>query len=142
MTICYKMGNVQDTQNNSPPEVPPRPNSISSPSSNSQFYPNISGDGSDHDYEMLLPNYTPSRPAPKPPAPLPPMNIPTQTACNTNTLSAHYGLEGVPFVLNSRLTGAGTGNVFPQVQLPTIRARTMQQLNKDYHYDFRAERQN
>lgn len=137
MTICYKMGNVQDTQNNSsPPEVPSR-----TPTSNAMFYPPIlkAGDGSNDDY-VILPNPTPIRPAPKPPAPVPPVNVLPQTNCNT--LSGHYGLEGVPFVLNPRLIGAGTGNVFPQMQLPTIRARTLQQLNRDYDYDFRSERQN
>lgn len=104
MTVCYKMGNVQDTANNSdstgntnsktssdpvfpharsPPNVPPRP---APPVPGASPYPKL--DGGDNDYEILLPNY-PSRPAPRPPA-----------TRQFSTLTVFNGLEGVPFVLN------------------------------------------
>lgn len=97
------MGNVQDTNNSSeindqngvttPPERPPRPNR--------PMYPNLN-DGGDHDYEILRPGYTPSRPAP----PTPSGNVALQHQMSTHTLSSgHYGLEGVPFVLNPKLFG-------------------------------------
>lgn len=132
MTICYKMGNVQDTAN-SQDSTPFRSNDLpKSPSS----YPKITNPADDHDYEIINPHYTPSRPAPGPPAS--PAAVITNTAGSCNTLGTYAALEGVPFVLNSRLTG--TVNSPGLNALPVIRARPMNQLDTHYNYDFRAER--
>lgn len=138
MTICYKMGNVQDTAlnqetpNNFPPEVPKRTKPVSP--SQPTAYPKLSDTGSDHDYEIILPNRTPIRPAPGPPMP-----ATTNSTASSNTLGTYAALEGVPFVLNSRLQG-GNANVAGQSSIPVVCARTMSQLDREYHYDFRAER--
>lgn len=138
MTICYKMGNVQDTQNSnsvfhqelpsatgSPPEVPRRTKAPTPPSTDT-----ASGD---HDYEILLPNYTPVRPAPGPPTPVQVQNPP-----HCGTLHAHIGLEGVPFVLSPRLSNNAQGQ--SGTSIPHIKQRTMAQLDRDYNYDFHVER--
>lgn len=145
MTICYKMGNVQDTQNTlpsgSPPEVPRRVKPTTPPQAGNP-YPNLETTG-DHDYEILLPNYTPSRPAPGPPPSVQPMGaLATPSQPIAGTLGGHQGLEGVPFVLSARLQGVAS-EAAPgyHAQVPSVRARTQQQLDRDYDYDFRAERQ-
>lgn len=107
MIICYKMGNAQDTE-----ATPPNPNGYSSPSMkppdrppkpNQSMYPNLNE--GDHDYEILNPpGYVPARPAPQPP-------VPNQHS--THTLNANFnGLEGVPFIINSRfITTQGNDRV-------------------------------
>ncbi|KAF2894345.1 hypothetical protein ILUMI_11823 [Ignelater luminosus] len=134
--ICYKMGNVQDSEsesgqngNNRPPERPPKP----APPPTSSVYPTIA-DNIDHDYEILNPDFNnrPSRPAPTRPAPLTPGQ-------STHTLlSAQGGLDGVPFIINPRFMNMANPD---KVQLPVIKTRTMQQLMKDYDYSFAVERQ-
>jgi len=125
--ICYKMGNVESNginPNSVPPERPPKPN----------VYPSLN-DGGDHDYEILNPpGYVPSRPAPKPPSP----SIPFAHQNSThNTLSSGLsGLEGVPFVLNPKFSAKSE-----KLQLPVIKARTLNELMEKYNYDFRLERQ-
>ncbi|XP_064214019.1 multivesicular body subunit 12A isoform X1 [Tribolium castaneum] len=140
VTVCFKMGNVQDTQNSpdsngrniTPPvrPAPPYPG-------NGPIYPSIGADGGDHDYEILKPpGYPsgPSRPAPRPPAPNPRQNS------TTGTLGASGGnnLDGVPFIVNPKFLNASTADRF---QFPTIRAKTMQQILKEYDYAFTVERQ-
>ncbi|KAJ8957606.1 hypothetical protein NQ314_006532 [Rhamnusium bicolor] len=138
VTICYKMGNVQDSQSNSdgqfPPERPPK--TVSTPPSN-PMYPSLGE--SDHDYEILRPGYPsvspsgPTRPAPKPPAP----PVPHQNS--THTLGTfHNGLEGVPFIVNPKCLTSSSADKF---QFPRIKAKTMQQILKDYDYPFTVERQ-
>ena len=132
VVVCYKMGNVQDAEadqghnGNRPPERPPKPAPYPPPSS---VYPTID---SDHEYEILNPDYNRHRPAPVRPAPL----TPAQT---THTLpSTQHALAGVPFVINPKFISA-SGN--DKMQIPLIKARPMQQLLKDYNYDFSVERQ-
>lgn len=131
MTICYKMGNVPSTDNAQDPS-PISPNQTKSPPQPS-LYPRA--DPIDHDYEIIMP----IRPAPMPPAvPSRPAPIPNPAAISCNTLGPYAALEGVPFILNSRLTGTADnrqGNA-----LPSIRARTLAQLDRDYNYDFQTER--
>lgn len=101
LIICYKMGNVQDTQanpdfpqNGNYGNVPPRP----APPIPSSVYPNLE-DG-DHDYEILSPGGSgPSRPAPRPPV---------QTQHSTHTLSQFNGLEGVPFIISPKFLNSTT----------------------------------
>ncbi|XP_022919377.2 multivesicular body subunit 12B [Onthophagus taurus] len=130
--VCYKMGNVQDAERNlsevtpaigPPPARPPRHHQPG-------IYPSIAqnNDG-DHDYEILNPpGYVPTRPAPQPPP----------VTSGNGGMSSFHALDGVPFVLNSKLMGTGNNN---QVQIPIIKARTMQQLLRDYDYPFTVERQ-
>lgn len=94
---------------------------LKSPSS----YPKIEEFTSDHDYEALSPSYNlkPSRPAPRPPSkspapPGPPASprpaspaprrkgpAPLPKLANYQTLGGYCGMEGVPFLLNSKLRG-------------------------------------
>ncbi|KAL3277294.1 hypothetical protein HHI36_012644 [Cryptolaemus montrouzieri] len=134
ITVCYKMGNVQDAHS-TPEQTPPVPNRPPRPAppppvSNSA-YPNIQDD--DHDYEILLPGY----PKPKPPVPLPVTT--SQNSTHTlNTSNSYSAMEGVPFIINPKfLTSANA----TKVTLPTIKAKTMQQLLKEYSYPFTVERQ-
>lgn len=150
MTVCYKMGNVQITADNPnmpsviPGEQPPahtRPPPPPRPGAQ-PVYPPLAGDtaaaANDHDYEMLLPNYQPNRPAPRPPVPAqPPVQPHNHHDRNYSTLAVFHGLEGVPFVLSSKLASGARDTC----KLPLVKARTMQQLMKDYNYDFSIERQ-
>ncbi|XP_018320101.1 multivesicular body subunit 12B-like [Agrilus planipennis] len=136
VTICYKMGNVQDYQN---PSSPANKNDINrrntDNSKTSDVYPNLDDD---HDYEILKPGYippVPSRAAPQPPlpAPYPPINS-HQTLTNT----MHQELAGVPFVLNPKfMTSYGK----EAAQIPFITEKSLQQLEKQYNYNFSLERQ-
>lgn len=133
VTICYKMGNVQDKESpSSPPVRPPKPAGVASPTS--PVYPSLSGDNSDHDYEILSPGpLGPRRPAPKPPTPV----VTHQNS--THTLSGTFGaLEGVPFIVNPRFLNNGGGD---RHNLPIIKAKTMSQLMSEYNYPFTVERQ-
>ncbi|XP_072393257.1 multivesicular body subunit 12B [Diabrotica undecimpunctata] len=142
VTLCYKMGNVQDSQANSndqfPPERPPKPNVIPT---GVPVYPPLAN--TDHDYEILRPGAYPSvlpggpggptRPAPKPPAP-----VQHQNSTHTMNGPSHMGLDGVPFIVNPKFLTTSNQDRF---QFPRIKARTMQQLIKDYNYPFTVERQ-
>ncbi|XP_066993457.1 multivesicular body subunit 12B [Anabrus simplex] len=113
-----------------PARLPPQPPSqLSKPLANGVAYPLTPADTSPHEYERLL-ELRPSRPAPKPPG----SGSPARYA----TIAVHHGLEGVPFVLNSSFLGLPDGNTF---QIPIIKAKTKYQLDKEYNYDFRIERQ-
>uniref|UniRef100_A0A1B6KEH8 Multivesicular body subunit 12A n=1 Tax=Graphocephala atropunctata TaxID=36148 RepID=A0A1B6KEH8_9HEMI len=78
-----------------------------------------------HDYENLI---RPKRPAP----PRPP---PAQSVYST--IAAYHGLEGIPFIMNAKLNSAPT----TISGIPTVKARTQLELDKEYEYDFRLERQ-
>lgn len=102
------MGNAQDTQSGAvngqngiqtPPERPPRPTVSHTGSS---VYPSLN-DG-DHDYEILRPGHTPSRPAP--PTPHPPFTH----QHSTHTLSNFHALDGVPFIVNPKFLNSTTPN--------------------------------
>ncbi|XP_072935320.1 uncharacterized protein Mvb12 [Epargyreus clarus] len=126
-------------------------------------YPHIEEFTSEHDYEALSPSYNlkPSRPAPRPPpaSPARPTSPPAHPAhpahpapaanrkkgpaplprnVNYQTLGGYNGLEGVPFVLNSKLRGLPSDNMG---QLPVIKQRTRFELDRDYSYNFAVERQ-
>ncbi|KAL1488350.1 hypothetical protein ABEB36_014827 [Hypothenemus hampei] len=127
VTVCYKMGNTESTQNS--PSTQPKP---TSPNSNT-VYPSL-----DDDYEILRPGpgYPPGpvRPAPKPPAPT---VLNHQTSTHTLSGSSYSGLEGVPFIVNPRFLGNGSGDN----KIPKIKTKTMQQILKEYDYPFTVERQ-
>lgn len=105
ITICYKMGNVQEGEAKpTPPERPPRPTSMS-PGSN-PMYPSLGE--SDHDYEILKPGpMGPSRPAPPRPPTVP--VVPHQNS--THTLNNTYSsLDGVPFIVNPKFLSNSSDN--------------------------------
>ncbi|GBP08271.1 Multivesicular body subunit 12B [Eumeta japonica] len=54
------------------------------------------------------------------------------------TLGGYNGMEGVPFVLNSKLRGVPSDSL---TRLPVIKRRTKYELDRDYCYNFTAERQ-
>ncbi|XP_066599515.1 multivesicular body subunit 12B [Prorops nasuta] len=120
-----------------PPQRPPRPkisskpiNGIHSPSTNSDFSSAIKNS------EALSPNpkNRPTRPAPQPPvSPTVSTSIPIY-----GTLPGSSDLDGVPFVLNPRLKLVSNSQMN---NLPIIKIRTQQDLDKEYFYDFRVERE-
>ncbi|XP_018562510.1 multivesicular body subunit 12B isoform X1 [Anoplophora glabripennis] len=143
VTLCYKMGNVQDggdanadsnkRDGNSFPSPPVRPPKPSPMSPGNPVYPSLGE--SDHDYEILRPGYPasgPTRPAPKPPTPA----VPHQHS--THTLGIPHALDGVPFIVNPKFLTSKTADKF---QFPKIKARAMQQILRDYDYPFTVERQ-
>ncbi|XP_023016818.2 multivesicular body subunit 12-like Mvb12 isoform X2 [Leptinotarsa decemlineata] len=144
VTICYKMGNVQDSQadpnsNSTPPQRPPKPNAMS-PGGVNPMYPALSDNN--HDYEILRPGGYPSTPVapggPIRPAPKPPGAVPHQNSTQTLVITYQNGLDGVPFIINPKFLASNSGDRF---QFPRIKARTMQQILKDYDYPFTVERQ-
>ncbi|KAJ9600886.1 hypothetical protein L9F63_000929, partial [Diploptera punctata] len=80
---------------------------------------------SPHEYEQLL-SLRPSRPAPKPPA------------ANYATIAAYSGLDGVPFILNPNFKNIANGYSY---HYPVIKSKTKYQLDREYDYDFRVERE-
>lgn len=69
-------------------------------------------DGGDNDYEILLPDYKPIRPAPHPPSP--------NRQYSTSTLQVFHGLEGVPFVLNPKFAPGGSREMVKKKYISTI----------------------
>ncbi|XP_071447391.1 multivesicular body subunit 12B [Hetaerina americana] len=101
-----------------------------------------------HEYEILSAALRPTRPAPTPPlVPLrPPPPVPQVTPIantyanskNYATLNAYQGLEGVPFILNPNFVEIAD----PQtLLLPAVKPKTKYQLEQEFTYDFRIERQ-
>ncbi|XP_014223397.1 uncharacterized protein LOC106650108 isoform X2 [Trichogramma pretiosum] len=127
------------------PERPPKPKytpkSSNGQKSTSPIRPGKQvSEENEQDYEILSPisspNLRPTRPAPRPP-PLkaaPVHYVPTIYG----TLSGSSELDGVPFILNPLLST--NSNSVLHSQLPVIRVRTLQELEKEYSYDFRTER--
>ncbi|XP_066258694.1 multivesicular body subunit 12B [Euwallacea similis] len=136
VTICYKMGNTESTQNSMAPTIPPKP---LSPIANS-VYPSI-GD-TDDDYEILRPGpgYGPPAPGPVRPAPKPPVPFQSsfqhQNSIHTLAGSSYPGLEGIPFIVNPKFLNGGSRDN----GIPKIRIKTIQQILREYDYSFSAER--
>ncbi|KAF5273487.1 hypothetical protein FQA39_LY07504 [Lamprigera yunnana] len=134
--ICYKMGNIQDSESNhgengKGPQRPPKP-----PLPFSSVYPTLADD-SDHDYEILNPDYNRLRPAPTRPAPpVTPFNSSTPPA--QTLASTQHPLTGVPFIINPKFMSSSNAD---KMHYPIVKGRNMQQLLKDYNYDFSVERQ-
>ncbi|XP_069697758.1 multivesicular body subunit 12B [Periplaneta americana] len=88
----------------------------------------LAGGESPHEYEKLI-SLRPSRPAPKPP---------NGASATYATIAAYSGLDGVPFVLNPCFKNMSNGYTH---QFPVIKSRTKYELDREYDYDFRVERQ-
>ncbi|KAK0081330.1 hypothetical protein PV326_007732 [Microctonus aethiopoides] len=128
-----------------PPERPPKPR-FSPKSQQNGLYPKVSDvplkkkepdDLVDRDYEVLSSNarIKPTRPAPQPP--ISPSSSLVSSVSNYGTLPGSSDLDGVPFVLNPRLSL----HADPAFKLPVIKPRTRRELDKEYYYDFRAEKE-
>lgn len=156
LAVCFKTIHDLGQHNNNPPPpvlgyslnpkgTPPPP-----PQPSNNLYPNMSSPNQSGDYVNLL---RPKRPAPSPPVsspptvapisgsvpPVPPRS-PLPAASSYATLKVHEGLEGVPFVLHPSLLliasrGASIGTI------PVIKKKTLEELDREYTYDFRLERQ-
>ncbi|KAK7873251.1 hypothetical protein R5R35_011325 [Gryllus longicercus] len=149
VTICYKCGSINNEQANkpispsqlkysitptqnsaqSPPPVPPR---YPKPALNGVAYQPAPVESPSLDYMQI--SLKPSRPAPKPPGNLGESVSPGKYA----TIATYSGLEGVPFILSSSILMLPDGL---SAQLPVIKSKTKYQLDQEYHYDFRIERQ-
>ncbi|CAG0888662.1 unnamed protein product [Cyprideis torosa] len=79
---------------------------------------------------------SPSRPAPPPP----PVGAayPKQPAGNTGTLGVMTGLEGIPFRLSPALSNMGMSRAD---LLPPFKRWTMDEVQKEFAYDFKIESQ-
>ncbi|KAM3957048.1 multivesicular body subunit 12-like Mvb12 [Aphomia sociella] len=139
------------------PERPPKLSPIVTELNNLNLkspsaYPKIEEFTTEHDYEALSPSYNvkPARPAPPAPAPASPPAAPAPAHArkkgpaplprnpNYQTLGLYNGMDGVPFVLNSKLRGLPSDAL---TQLPVIKRRTRFELDRDYSYGFAVERQ-
>lgn len=148
VTVCYKCGSINkegskaispsqlkysltpDSTAQSPPPVPPRyPKS----SVNGVAYPSVPIESPSLDYSNHV-GLKPSRPAPKPPSTSETQTSPGKYA----TIAAYSGLEGVPFILSSSILMLPEGSLS---QLPVIKSKSKYQIDQEYHYDFRIERQ-
>lgn len=129
------------TPHRAPPERPPKPKF--SPKPNNGIYSQIGAalvgkdtdESNDRDYEVLSPSarLRPTRPAPQPPT--------TSVIGSTpiyGTLPGSSDLDGVPFVLNPRLNIHSDSAIY---KFPTIKMWTQKDLDKEFCYDFRAERE-
>ncbi|XP_032453295.1 uncharacterized protein LOC100116582 isoform X4 [Nasonia vitripennis] len=126
------------------PERPPKPKFVAKPTNG--LYPQISPvsagkttENNDQDYEVLSPSarIRPTRPAPRPPPNKSPLV--NSVPATYGTLPGSSDLDGVPFVLNPLLSTSAT-NSFSK-QFPVIKIRTQKELDKEYFYDFRTERE-
>ncbi|KAL0850576.1 hypothetical protein ABMA28_012346 [Loxostege sticticalis] len=134
------------------PERPPKLSPLISDLNNLNLkspspHPHIEEFTTDHDYEALSPSYVkPARVAPRPPAPRaspaapsrPKGPAPLPRNNNYQTLGGYNGLEGVPFLLNPKLRGLPDDAL---TQLPSVKRRTRFDLDREYSYNFAAERQ-
>ncbi|XP_077254679.1 multivesicular body subunit 12-like Mvb12 isoform X2 [Temnothorax americanus] len=122
------------------PERPPKPKYSPKPPANG-IYPRIAAnedDEPDRDYEVLSPN---ARIRPTRPAPQPPMSTPLAVTSTPiyGTLPGSSDLDGVPFALNPRLTTNQHDSA--SNKLPVIKVWTQKDLDREFFYDFRAERE-
>lgn len=78
-----------------------------------------------HDYEKLI--VKPVRPAPAVPGP-----------SQMSFSSSYHGLQGVPFLLNTRLEANSRSLL---ASLPDITIKTIEDIDKEYAYDFQTEKQ-
>ncbi|XP_063974006.1 multivesicular body subunit 12B [Diachasmimorpha longicaudata] len=124
-----------------PPVRPPKPKF--SPKPQNGIYPQVPAtttikkdidESLDRDYEVLSPS---ARIKPTRPAPQPPMSSQMGSVPMYGTLPGSSDLDGVPFVLN-RLLSFRSDSGF---NIPVIKLRTRRELDKEYYYDFRAERE-
>ncbi|XP_043253633.1 multivesicular body subunit 12A [Colletes gigas] len=122
-----------------PPERPPKPKF--SPKPTNGIYPQIGGnagkeleESSDRDYEILSPSarIRPTRPAPQPPS------SSVGSTSIYGTLPGSSDLDGVPFVLHPRLSVHSDSS---SNKLPVMKVWTQKDLDKEFCYDFRAERE-
>lgn len=88
----------------------------------------VTGGDSPHDYESLT-FFQPSRPAPRPPGAI---------HSTYATLAAYSGLDGVPFILNPYFQTLAKGYTN---HLPVIKSKTKYEMDREYDYDFRVERE-
>ncbi|XP_003486169.1 multivesicular body subunit 12A [Bombus impatiens] len=123
-----------------PPERPPKPKFSPKPANG--VYPKISGSGgkdteesNDRDYEILSPS---ARIRPTRPAPQPPTSTVVGSTSIYGTLPGSSDLDGVPFVLNPRLSVHSDSSTN---KLPVIKIWTQKDLDKEFFYDFCAERE-
>lgn len=146
MTVCFKCGpnvapiykpvGIQPSQllyslSPAPTHLPL--SQISQPSSlvsvvNKAPTNGVTGGDSPHDYERLM-FFKPSRPAPKPPG---------ATHSAYSTLAAYSGLDGVPFILNPHFQTRAQGYTN---HLPVIKSKTKYEMDREYDYNFRVERE-
>ncbi|XP_018402541.1 PREDICTED: multivesicular body subunit 12B isoform X1 [Cyphomyrmex costatus] len=148
--VCYKTvditnanSDLQSYVNVEPaPERPPKPKFSPKPPANG-IYPHVGSIANkddelgNRDYEVLSPNarIRPTRPAPQPPIST------TSTVTSTpiyGTLPGSSDLDGVPFALNPRLI---TNRNIVSDKLPIIKVWTQKDLDREFFYDFRAERE-
>ncbi|XP_058802768.1 uncharacterized protein LOC131670829 [Phymastichus coffea] len=125
------------------PERPPKPKFGIKPTNG--LYPQISPsnlgkseESQDQDYEILSSSarIRPTRPAPRPPSNKSPL---VNLVPSYGTLPGSSDLDGVPFILNPLLT-TSTSYLLNK-QFPVIKIRTRKELDKEYFYDFRTERE-
>ncbi|KAH0951986.1 hypothetical protein HN011_005195 [Eciton burchellii] len=159
--VCYKMtdiatnassdlqpyANIDLLQNASPngtllPERPPKPKFSKSLVNEINPPPIVSATNWDEsvnqDFMPLSPRkLRPTRPAPQPPTSVASPVLETRLTSTYGTLPGSTDLDGVPFALNPRLTHLNC--VFQD--LPHIKMWTQKDLDKEFHYDFRAERE-
>ncbi|XP_021932326.1 multivesicular body subunit 12B isoform X2 [Zootermopsis nevadensis] len=145
MAVCYKCGPTLASVNKpsathptqllyslspAPTYLPhsqrPQPYSVSSVV-NKASTNGVAGGDSQHEYELLV-SLRPSRPAPRPPG---------GTVGTYNTIAAYSGLDGVPFMLNPCFQNLSNGYTH---QFPVIKSKTKYELDREYDYDFRVER--
>uniref|UniRef100_A0A023F2H4 Multivesicular body subunit 12A n=1 Tax=Triatoma infestans TaxID=30076 RepID=A0A023F2H4_TRIIF len=163
LAVCIKKIHLKPSQSTSPLPVLGynlNPNGAPLPGSTSQrpngLYPSvvnkdlkndkITASPSDEYVNLLVPQrpappvpsphsniLPPSRPnpPPRPPQPAPPSNY--------GTLSQYHGLEGIPFVLHPSLQLLCDKQ--PLLQISHLKGKTKEEIDKEYYYDFRLERQ-
>ncbi|BET01326.1 Protein of unknown function (DUF2464) [Nesidiocoris tenuis] len=71
----------------------------------------------------------------QPPRPPPPQNVPGSYA----TLNLHQGLDGVPFVFHPTLKAFLDSS--KSVHYPKIQLKSREEIEREFHYDFRLERE-
>ncbi|XP_073981329.1 multivesicular body subunit 12-like Mvb12 isoform X2 [Rhodnius prolixus] len=103
----------------------------------------ITASPSDEYVNLLVPQ-RPAPPVPSPqsnvqplPRPNPPPRPPQPATCYYGTLTQHHGLEGIPFVLHPSLQLLCD----KQPLISHLKSKTKEEIDKEYYYDFRLERE-